>query len=359
MPEVVFENVTKRYGDFSAVADLELSIEKGKLVALLGPSGCGKTTSLRMLGGFITPTVGAIHLRGQDVTRVPPHKRDTAMVFQSYALFPHLSVAGNVAYGLKRRGVSGDEIKRRVAEVLELVRIPELAGRRPAALSGGQKQRVAVARALVLQPAVLLLDEPFSALDAQVRESTRLELRRIQQETGITAMLVTHDQQEAMSVADTVVVMNKGRVEQAGTPMDIYDRPASRFVAEFIGSANVFRGRVTEKRGEWLGFDVDAGFTIDVPADQNTPPGPAIAVIRGEDMVVEPAGGADPVGRNACEGRVIVASFLGTLAELAVALKDGTEVRMRGDRGLAARFPVGSQVRLSWAPDQVRVVSDR
>jgi len=357
MPEVVFENVTKKYGNLAAVADFDLSIDKGQLVALLGPSGCGKTTSLRMLGGFITPTVGAIHLRGQDVTRVPPHKRDTAMVFQSYALFPHLTVEKNVAYGLRRRRVPHEDIKRRVADALSLVRIPELAARYPSALSGGQKQRVAVARALVLQPAVLLLDEPFSALDAQIRESTRLELRRIQQETGITALLVTHDQQEAMSVADTVVVMNKGRVEQVGTPMQIYDNPASQFVAEFIGAANVFHGTLVAADNGHQQFETDAKFPILLDRQDRQQPGRAIAVVRGEDISVStPRAGAEVIP-NSCRGTVIVSSFLGTLAELVVRLPDGIEIRTRGDRTLAARYPKGAEVELRWAGEDVRVVS--
>jgi ABC-type Fe3+/spermidine/putrescine transport system ATPase subunit len=357
MSEVVFQDVTKSYDSIVAVKGLNLEIERGTLLALLGPSGCGKTTCLRMLGGFIEPTHGTIKLQGRDVTNVPPHKRNTAMVFQSYALFPHLNVFDNVAYGLRRQRVGRAELRRRVEEALELVRIRELEKRYPRALSGGQQQRVAVARALVLKPAVLLLDEPFSALDAQVRESTRVELRRIQQDTGITAMLVTHDQQEAMSVADKVLVMNQGHVEQTGTPVEIYDRPASRFVAEFIGSANIFEGVVRHANGGGTDFQTDAGFIVRANAQNAITQGKGIAVVRSEDIAVQSAGPAASGEPNQVGAKVAVSSFLGTVAQLVTRVPDGREIVVRGDRSLAAAYPVGAAVSLSWNAKDVRILS--
>ncbi|WP_326596380.1 ABC transporter ATP-binding protein [Streptomyces sp. NBC_01803] len=244
-----FTEVSRRFGEFTAVDSLNLAIRDGELTTLLGPSGCGKTTSLRMLAGYLTPSSGTITIGGRDVTRTPPEKRDLGMVFQSYALFPHLSVADNVGYGLKLRKVSRAERTRRVGEALDLVGLGHLADRRPKALSGGQQQRVALARAIVIRPRLLLLDEPLSNLDARLRVQMRGEIRRIQAETGLTVVLVTHDQEEALEMSDRMVVMNTGRVMQEGPPDDLFPAPANRFVAEFLGYENFFhlpsRGLVT------------------------------------------------------------------------------------------------------------------
>jgi len=227
------------YGGGTVLAVEELVISDGEFLSVLGPSGCGKTTLLNCLAGFVKPAAGTITLGGDDLTNVPPHRRGLGLVFQSYALFPHMSVADNVAYGLKARGVAKPERRDRVAEVLRLVGLEEFAGRRPRQLSGGQQQRVAVARALATRPRVLLLDEPLSNLDAKLRREMRTELRALQKELGITAVFVTHDQEEAMSMSDRVAVLSGGQIEQLGTPEDVYDRPATRFVAEFVGAANV------------------------------------------------------------------------------------------------------------------------
>jgi spermidine/putrescine transport system ATP-binding protein len=233
--DIHLEGVSKRFADATAVDNLTLSIPRGSFFAMLGPSGCGKTTTLRMIGGFEDPTEGRVYLGGTDVTNHPPYKRDVNTVFQSYALFPHLTVERNVAFGLERKKVSKEETKRRVAEALELVQLGHVAKRKPSQLSGGQQQRVALARALVNRPRALLLDEPLGALDLRLRKQLQIELKRIQQDVGITFVHVTHDQEEAMSMADTIAVMNHGRIEQAGTATELYERPKTAFVANFLG----------------------------------------------------------------------------------------------------------------------------
>jgi len=238
-PIVRIEGVSKRFGAVTAVDRVDLAIERGELFALLGGSGCGKTTLLRLLAGFETPDAGRVVIDGQDMTGVPPHRRPVNMMFQSYALFPHMNVAENVGYGLRREGMAKPEIGRRVAEALEQVRLSDYAARRPAQLSGGQRQRVALARALVKRPKLLLLDEPLAALDRKLREGTRFEMVRLQEELGLTFVMVTHDQEEAMSMASRLAVMDLGRIVQVGTPHDVYERPRSRFVAGFIGIANI------------------------------------------------------------------------------------------------------------------------
>ena len=247
-PIVTIERLAKRFGETRAVAGVDLEIGRGELFALLGGSGCGKTTLLRLLAGFETPDAGRILIDGQDMTGVPPHVRPVNMMFQSYALFPHMNVAANVAYGLRREGVPKSEIGTRVAEALALVKLEEFGGRRPAQLSGGQRQRVALARALVKRPKLLLLDEPLAALDRKLREGTRFELVRLQEQLGLTFVIVTHDQEEAMSMASRLAVMDAGRIVQIGTPHELYEHPASRFVADFIGIANI----LDLGNGQWL-----------------------------------------------------------------------------------------------------------
>src|SRR5437773_6649006 len=244
MARLQLSGLTKTYGDFRAVGDVNLDIGEGELVVLLGPSGCGKTTTLRMIAGFVTPTAGEIRLGGRDITRQPPWKRNTGLVFQSYALFPHLSVADNIAFGLRMRKLPQAEVAGKVAEVLRLVRLEGLSGRLPRELSGGQQQRVALARALVIEPDILLLDEPLSNLDAKLRQEVRVEIRELQRKLGLTTVMVTHDQEEALTMADRLVVMSEGRVRQIGSQQDLYERPVEKFVADFVGRSTFIDGRM-------------------------------------------------------------------------------------------------------------------
>jgi ABC-type Fe3+/spermidine/putrescine transport system ATPase subunit len=347
--ELGLRQIGKKYGQVVAVDKLDLDVSKGDLVALLGPSGCGKTTTLRMLAGFEVPSTGQVWIRGEDVTRLPPHRRDTAMVFQNYALFPHLSVFDNVAYGLRRRGVRGAALRSRVEDMLAKLAIEHLAQRRPAKLSGGQQQRVAVGRALAVEPAVLLLDEPFSALDAQLREQTRIELRRLQLETGVTAVFVTHDQQEALAIADRVVVMNGGRVEQEGTPQDVYERPGTRFVAGFIGAANLLLGHVVAAEGQLLTIRTDDGMQLRAKSGVVSVGARVTAAIRAEDVNVGAQG--------EFHAKVEVSSYLGSGAELRLRLAEGSALSVRGPRQLAGEYQPGSSVQVNWPVEAVRLLT--
>jgi ABC-type Fe3+/spermidine/putrescine transport system ATPase subunit len=251
--DLELQHLDKSFGKLKVLDDLSLNVSKGELCCLLGPSGCGKTTTLKIIAGFLEPDAGAVRLSGKDITRRPPQRRDVGMVFQNYALFPHINVFGNVAYGLRRRKRPKDEIKERVVQTLRLVRLDGYEGRRIHELSGGQQQRVALARALIIEPNLLLLDEPLSNLDARLRADMRDEIRHIQRDLNITTLYVTHDQEEAMSIADRIVVMNQGVIEQIGSPREVYDKPASKFVADFIGRANFLQGRVVQTKLELLG----------------------------------------------------------------------------------------------------------
>ena len=297
-----------------AVDGLSLTVGEGELVTLLGPSGCGKTTALRMVAGFETPTAGAVRIDGIDVTARPPHLRDTAMVFQSYAIFPHLTVAENVGFGLSTRGVPPAEIARRVEALLELVQLPGLGGRSPDRLSGGQQQRVALARAIITEPKVLLFDEPLSNLDAKLRAEMRGEVRAIQRRVGITSLYVTHDQAEAMALSDRIVVMRAGRVEQVGSPVDVYARPATRFVADFVGRVNFLPAEPSGPRTVRVGLG-GAAVELEVSDGAGARAGAWLAVVRPEAIRLAAAGAADP-GRP--RGRVRQAVYLGDVAEYRV-----------------------------------------
>jgi putrescine transport system ATP-binding protein len=265
-PFIRIQSITKNFGDFTAVSSVDLDIYKGELFCLLGGSGCGKTTLLRMLAGFETPSSGMIYIDGMEMTEVPPYERPVNMMFQSYALFPHMDVEKNVAYGLKRDGVDAEEIRSRVADMLEMVELGGFSKRKPHQLSGGQRQRVALARALIKRPKVLLLDEPLAALDKRLREQTQFELMNIQEKLGVTFVVVTHDQEEAMTLSTRIAIMDMGKFVQIGTPTEIYEYPESRMVANFIGSANMFEGRVTENSPDHItvhSTDLDTEFYID------------------------------------------------------------------------------------------------
>src|SRR4051812_5026811 len=279
---VTFDRVTKRFGDFTAVDGLTLDIFEHEFFALLGPSGCGKTTLLRMLAGFESPDEGRVVLAGQDLAGMPPYRRPVNMMFQSYALFPHMTVAGNVAFGLKQDKLPKDEIAARVDEMLALVQLTGFAARKPDQLSGGQRQRVALARSLAKRPKVLLLDEPLAALDRKLREETRFELKDLQTRLQTTFVIVTHDQDEAMTVADRIAVMDRGRLAQVGTPVEVYERPASRWVAGFVGDVNLIEGRVTEVYPSFVTFERE-GMHLRLP-HTDVAPGPAAVALRPEKI---------------------------------------------------------------------------
>jgi putative spermidine/putrescine transport system ATP-binding protein len=311
------DNLQKRFAQHTAVAHVQLDVSRGELVSLLGPSGCGKTTTLRIIAGFESPTAGAIRLAGVDITRRPPNRRNVGMVFQSYALFPNMTVAENVGFGLKVAKKPAAEIKLRVDEMLNLIKLPALAKRYPYQLSGGQQQRVALARALAIQPQVLLLDEPLSALDAKIRVVLRNEIRSIQRQLGITTIYVTHDQEEALSLSDRVVVMNEGRVEQAGTPFEIYNFPRTPFVASFVGTLNILRGHVADPaRGTIV---VDGQEVVASHALEHAQAGAACSVaVRPEIVSLGEAAGDG----NRMQGTVEDVNFLGSIVRIRVRFKD-------------------------------------
>ncbi len=344
--------LSKSYGESMAVDGVDLALGKGEMVALLGPSGCGKTTTLRMVAGFVEPTAGRILLDGADITEMPANRRDTGMVFQSYALFPHMTVRRNVEFGLRCRQVPEQELRRRAGEALEMVGLAALEGRYPRQLSGGQQQRVALARVLVLRPKLLLFDEPLSNLDAKLRVQMRQEIRRLQQEVGITALFVTHDQDEASTIADRIAVMNQGRLEQAGTPAEIYHQPATRFVADFIGTSNLIEGRVASADAGALLFEADAGGGF--RAQGEAAPGARGALcIRPEKIDLVPAGTAE--ARPATVRR---AARIGGLMEYAIALADGQELIVQEQlrHAIAARMP-GDSVGVLLRPEHARFLA--
>lgn len=345
MSVVVFEHVVKVFAagtrrEVRAVDDFSLEVGRGELVTLLGPSGCGKTTSLRILAGFELPTSGDVYIEGQKVTYVPPQKRPTSMVFQSYGLFPHMTVFENVAYGLKVRRVPRQEIKKRVAEVLSLVGLEGLEDRGVGQLSGGQQQRVALCRAIVVQPKVLLFDEPLSNLDAKLRKGTREQIRRIQKELGITSLYVTHDQAEAMSISDRIAVMNAGRLQQLGTAEEIYARPANHFVADFIGEANFLTARVLACEDGVVRIQL---FETEIELEQ---PGAAFAPGQEVDVVVRPeAVDLLPEGEGDTPAEVLFSHYTGSVVLYALRLPDGGRLEVQvanpQERGL---LPVGAKV---------------
>jgi ABC-type Fe3+/spermidine/putrescine transport system ATPase subunit len=341
-PVVSLRGISKTYGDFTAVENLSLDVMRGELLCLLGPSGCGKTTTLRMVAGFIEPTAGSVYISGQDVTALPPYRRDTGMVFQSYALFPHMTIGGNIAFGLENIGVQKAERARRVEEMLTLVELTDLTHRYPRELSGGQQQRVALARALALRPAVLLLDEPFSNLDAQLRVRLREELRLLIDRVDITTLFVTHDQEEALMLSDRIVVINRGKIEQVGTPEDIYERPASRFVAEFIGWCSILEGVVSNGT-----FVSHGGLTLPVDAAA----GQTIVVVRPE--YIKPATASS--GRRRLNGRVESSNYYGAMSRLSIAI-DGEKLLMETHFPPGARPAVDDAIEIEIDPVGIRAI---
>ncbi|MEU9967560.1 ABC transporter ATP-binding protein [Streptomyces malaysiensis] len=340
---VEFRRLRREFGKTVALDGLDLTVRPGELLALLGPSGCGKTTALRLLAGFEHPDAGEVLVDGQDVTGVPAHRRDAGMVFQSYSLFPHLSAVDNVAFGLRMRKVRTAERRARAAELLELVGLGDKGERFPHQLSGGQQQRVALARALALRPRVLLLDEPLSALDAKVRLTLREEIRRLQRELGITTLFVTHDQEEALSMADRVAVMRAGRLEQCAPPSELYGRPATAFVAEFVGTMSRIPGHLDGTTVEVLGQRL--------PADGEVPATPEVDVlVRPEAVHVAAEGQGD--------ARVVATAFLGATTRLTVRMADGVEIKADLSTHEAAALATGTAVRVS-LPGRPVLVAER
>jgi spermidine/putrescine transport system ATP-binding protein len=357
MPVIEIDRVSKTFADYVAVADADFSIGAGEFFSLLGPSGCGKTTTLRMIAGFETPTSGAIRLEGVDVSRVPPHKRNVNTVFQHYALFPHMTVWDNVAYGPRSRKKSKGEIKKSVDEMLDVVRLTDFALRKPAQLSGGQQQRVALARALVNYPSALLLDEPLGALDLKLRHVMQFELKRIQRELGITFVYVTHDQEEALTMSDRIAVMNAGNVEQIGTPTEIYDRPASVFVAGFIGQANLWPCRRTGRANrDYVEVDV-LGTTLSArPGHIGIEAGGrATLMVRPERVRVSITAPATEAA--AVPATVADLTFQGPVLRLSLTATDGSPIvaHVGSEQDLPLLRP-GDGVFVSWAPDAALVL---
>jgi spermidine/putrescine transport system ATP-binding protein len=345
--DVRLEHVTKRFDDVVAVDDLSLDVESGKFYALLGPSGCGKTTTLRMIGGFEEPTDGTIYLGERSVTRLPPYKRDVNTVFQSYALFPHLTIFENVAFGLRRKGVKGDELKSRVEEILRIVNLAGYGARKPRQLSGGQQQRVALARALVNRPRVLLLDEPLGALDLKLRKEMQLELKRIQHEMRITFIHVTHDQEEAMTMADFIVVMNGGRIEQFGDPAVLYEHPTTAFVASFLGVSNLLPGTVAGSDAVRLA----GGQVLRVPpAALDGKSGEVSVGIRPEKIGIGEGAG----NGNALAGEIVERAYVGVSTQYVVRTPVGeVSVYVQG----AGSHSPGERLEMSFPPEATFVVS--
>jgi len=354
-------DVVKKFGDVAAVDGINLEVRDGEFFSLLGPSGCGKTTTLRMIGGFEEPTSGLIELQGQDVTWLPPYRRNVNTVFQNYALFPHLTIFENVAFGLRRKGGLKDaEVRNRVTEMLALVELPGFEKRKPTQISGGQAQRVALARALINRPAVLLLDEPLGALDLKLRKQMQLELKRIQQEVGITFIYVTHDQEEAMTMSDRIAVMNRGHYEQLADPETLYERPQTRFVAGFLGVSNLLSGTVLEKGAPYASVRLADEAVVRVPEAAVNGSADVEVGVRPEKIRLFGADTVPPSGLNVLSGTVLDASYLGVSTQYVIETRNGSRISVyeqnveRTIHGSLHR--PGEEVHLAWSPDHTFAV---
>ena len=358
--DVKLVDVVKKFGEAVAVDHINLEVEDGEFFSLLGPSGCGKTTTLRMIGGFEAPTSGLIELQGQDVTWLPPYKRNVNTVFQNYALFPHLTIFENVAFGLRRKGAKDSEVKSRVKEMLALVELPGFESRRPTQISGGQAQRVALARALINKPAVLLLDEPLGALDLKLRKQMQVELKRIQQEVGITFIYVTHDQEEAMTMSDRIAVMNNGRYEQLGEPEVLYERPTTRFVAGFLGVSNLLPGAVEGNDGTYAAVRLADDTRVRAPRTLVGDVAHVHVGVRPEKIRLHEESKEPPAGFNHMSGVVRDASYLGVSTQYLVEARGGAMIMVyeqNVERATKAElWAPGEAVQLTWSPDHTFVV---
>jgi spermidine/putrescine transport system ATP-binding protein len=359
--EVRLVQVVKKFGEVFAVDHIDLEVQDGEFFSLLGPSGCGKTTTLRMIGGFEQPTSGLIELHGDDVTWLPPYQRNVNTVFQNYALFPHLTIYENVAFGLRRKGVKDSEVKSRVTEMLKLVELPGFEKRKPSQVSGGQAQRVALARALINRPAVLLLDEPLGALDLKLRKQMQIELKRIQQEVGITFIYVTHDQEEAMTMSDRIAVMNKGRYEQLGEPETLYERPQTRFVAGFLGVSNLLPGTVAERGDPYTSVHVGGDVTVQVPRASIDGAANVDVGVRPEKIRMHGLNEFVLPTHNKLLGTVRDAAYLGVSTQYIVETRAGTPITVYEQNLERAKrselWAPGVEVVLTWSPDHTFVVA--
>jgi spermidine/putrescine transport system ATP-binding protein len=361
MSDVRLEDLTKSFKGTVAVDHIDLVVEEGEFFSLLGPSGCGKTTTLRMIGGFEEPTSGHVYLGGDEVSALPPYRRNVNTVFQSYALFPHLNVSDNVAYGLKRKKVSESAIKDRVQEMLTLVDLSSFTTRRINQLSGGQQQRVALARALVNSPSVLLLDEPLGALDLKLRKQMQLELKQIQQEIGITFIYVTHDQEEAMTMSNRIAVMNAGHLEQVGAPQEVYELPDTAFVAGFLGASNLLEGEVSNTNGSVAKVDLKAGSTVALPARRLPAEHGAVRIgVRPEKIHIAETTDKEETERalNAIEATVVVSTYTGVSTSYECKSSGGSRIVVYAQNLGANSAPIadGTKVRLSWDPEHTFAV---
>jgi spermidine/putrescine transport system ATP-binding protein len=358
--DVRLERVTKSFGEAIAVDDLSIDIAEGEFFSMLGPSGCGKTTTLRMIGGFEDPSRGTVYLGGRDVTDLPSYKRDVNTVFQSYALFPHLNVFENVAFGLRRKKVPKNEVRSRVDDALRLVEMTGFETRKPGQMSGGQQQRVALARALVNRPKVLLLDEPLGALDLKLRKQMQLELKSIQQEVGITFIYVTHDQEEAMTMSDRLAVMRHGRIEQTGGPEEVYEHPSTPFVASFLGASNLLLGELKAQSNGYTSIVTEGGDVVRAGTDM-IPPGLSGAVqvgVRPEKITLVQQDGSPPTDRNHVSGVIRMSTYIGVNYQYEVEGPGGHMLRVYVQNlGAAGSHPnAGDRVRLEWLPEHTFVV---
>jgi spermidine/putrescine transport system ATP-binding protein len=358
--DVKLVDVVKKFGEAVAVDHIDLEVRDGEFFSLLGPSGCGKTTTLRMIGGFEAPTSGLIELQGQDVTWLPPYRRNVNTVFQNYALFPHLTIFENVAFGLRRKGAKDAEVKSRVKDMLALVELPGFEARKPNQISGGQAQRVALARALINKPAVLLLDEPLGALDLKLRKQMQVELKRIQQEVGITFIYVTHDQEEAMTMSDRIAVMNKGRYEQLGEPEVLYERPTTRFVAGFLGVSNLLPGAVEGNDGTYSAVRLADDTRVRAPRALVGDVANVNVGVRPEKIRLHEETAEAPAGHNHMRGIVRDASYLGVSTQYLVEARGGATIMVyeqNVERATKAElWSQGEAVQLTWSPDHTFVV---
>lgn len=348
--DVSIRKLTKRFGDSVAVDNIDLEVPRGAFVTFLGPSGCGKTTTLRMIGGFEHPDSGQISIKGEEVGSLPPHRRDTSMVFQNYALFPHMNVADNIGFGLRERKVPKGEIRERVQRMLDLVELPDRGKRKPRQLSGGQQQRIALARSLVIEPTVLLLDEPLGALDLKLRKQMQIELKRIQQQVGITFIYVTHDQEEALTMSDRIVVMNDGRVEQDGAAEEIFDNPRTRFVAEFMGAENIIDAEIVDRDSSSGRLRIGNG-EVTIPVTFPSGTTRAAIVVRPGRVRMNATGG--------WSGRVRERVYKGSLMSYMIQLDDGTMITADAIHDdPTQRHSVGDKIALDFRPEDIVVIPE-